>query len=472
MKYGLLLLAGVAAFSCAKDSADSKIPESPYLEELTVSRAALAIPGEEEDDTDTDTGSGSDTKPEPPKYNGEEIFDLDFKPGDIIYVSQRTRSNFPFSKNDTGSEINPIYVYQYYTSDASWEDGYNFKPKSMDKALDWEEVRELRSVGNGFVLCAMYYPGDGKEGTRAVPSDQRSLTNLLRADIQAAYHSTSALYSRVRFKLYHVMNYFKINLYVPVFKETGKEGEDQLFSGYTPASLINAWVKKACPEFLINWSGNISSDTSPGVEIANEDHKADIAMYSHGHAAVGENSGSDGDDGDGDGSDEEQSDVDRTRADEPELAYEDPGEPVPDDSVWATIRPLGDPISINVKEFLPDELAKIQPLPTEADGSMVDEVYLFSFSVIIPAQPAAFTNQFPGWMQFQFKEPTETTKNYYFNSQFVQNGTLQATKGTLQIMNLYLPRKGDEVILINADIKPWTDVETDMNLPEKKDDKK
>ena len=459
-KYGFLLLAGVVAFSCAKESADAGIPESPYLEKLTVSRAALAIPGDEEDDTDTDTGSGSDTNPEPPKYNGEDVFDLDFKPGDIIYVSQRTRRNFPFSKDENGNAT--IYEYQHYTSDANWEDGYNFRPESMEKALDWEKVRERGSVGNGFVLCAMYYPGEGKEGTRAVPRDQRLLTNLLRADIQAAYHSTSALYSRVRFKLYHVMNYFKINLYVPVFKETGKDGEDKLFSGYTPGSLINAWVKNACPEFQINWSGNISSDTSPGVDIENEGHKENIAMYSHGHAAVGDNSGSD----------EKQSFAYITRVDEPESAYEDPGDPVPENSEWVTIRPLGEPISINVKEFLPDELAKIQPLPTEPDGSMLDDVYRFSFSVIIPAQPAAFTNQFPGWLQFQFKEPTETTKNYYFNSQFVQNGTLQATKGTLQIMNLYLPRKGDEVILINADIKPWTDVETDMNLPEKKDEKK
>ena len=461
-KYGLLLLAGVVAFSCAKESSDSKIPESPYLEELTVYRAALAIPGTEEDDADTGTDPKPGTNPEPPRYNGEEVFDPEFEPDDIIYVSQRTRSNFPFAKDETGAEINPICVYRHYTSDAKWEEGYNFKPEALDKALDWEKVKSLGSVGNGFVLCAMYYPGDGKEGTRAVPRDQRLLKNLLRADIQAAYHSTSALYSRVRFKLYHVMNYFKINLYVPVFQETGKEGEEKLYSGYTPGSLINAWVKNACPEFQINWSGNISSDTSPGVDIANETHTENIRMYSHRHSTVGDSSGSD----------EKQSFAGRTRDDEPELAYDDPGDPVPDESEWVTIRPLGEPIKINVKDFLPDELAKIQPLPTEKDGSMIDDVYKFSFSVIIPAQPANFTNQFPGWLQFQFKEPTDATKNYYFNSQFVQNGTLQATKGTLQIMNLYLPRKGDEVILINAEIKPWTDVETDMNLPERTDEKK
>ena len=314
----------------------------------------------------------------------------------------------------------------------------------------------------------MYYPGNGKEGTRAVPADQRSLENLLRADIQAAYHSTSALYSRVRFRLFHLMNYFKINLYVPIFKETGKEGEDALYSGYTAESLVNACVKNACPEFRINWSGNISSDTSPGVDIEKPDHKENIYMYSHRHAGEDENGGS----GDGGGTgDEDEPSTDGTRADEltgpDEPDYNDPGTPVPEDSKWATIRPVKQ-MTINVKDFLPEDLIKIQPLRTEADGSMPDEVFLFSFSVIIPAQPASFTDQYPGWLQFQFKDLAGIDKNYYFNSQFVQGGTLQTTKGTLQIMNLYLPRKGDEVILINADIKPWTGVETDMNLPEKK----
>ena len=465
-KYGLLMLAGMLSVACATDPGSAEPPQSPYLDEISVLRTSRAVAGEE-----SDTGDGSGTE-EPPKYDGEDIFDTAFNENSILYVAQRTRRNVPFAKTGgTDDPVTPIYEYVYDPNEeADWYTGFNFRPKPIvgpqggenPNALNWDTVKENGSVGNGFSLWAMYYP-DQVEGTRSVAEDQSELSNLLRSDILGAYHSTSALYSRVRFRLWHLMTYFKINLYVPVYKETGKTGDETKMSGYTAESMLNAWIKEVCPEFAIEWGATISSDTSPIASYINKENKTDIAMYSHGHL--------------GDPLNEEPKPTLPASSRTAQTVTRD--DDTPSVSEPLAIRPIKK-MWINVASFLPEDLLDIQPLDFEpgyglkdvakkSDAIMFDEVYLFSFSVIIPEQYPEFTTQYPGWLQFQFESPgSKIEKNYYFNSEFGEgSSTLKPNRGTLQVMNLYLPRKGDEVILVGASIENWKEVDTDMNLPQK-----
>ncbi|MCH5329607.1 MAG: hypothetical protein J1E04_01490 [Alistipes sp.] len=458
--------------------------KSPYLQEITVTRTPLALANDEAD-ADTDPDAKPKTEPEEPAplYDGEVIYDAQLTPGrSILYVSQRTRNSLPFSK---APDAPPTYQYvNYKNDDANWDEGFNFQPDVPENfdpttqdnpyALNWEEVGSFGSVGNGFALCAMFYP-DNVNGTRTVATNQSKLEDLQRSDIQAAYHSTSALYSRIRFRLYHLMVYYKINLYVPAFQTTMKGGEEQDPSGYLPAQLIEACVKQVCPNFTIDWATGVTSDKSPAVILNDSDHTLyDIQMYSHAHS--------------------EDTLVDETVPAEPEPDTDDltragseggslsgdgdeSGEQNSDEAS-GDIRPLKK-TKINVYPFLTDDMLKIQPLDYDAKNlTMYDDVYQYSFSVIIPAQYDDFYKQEPGWLHFEFLKTGGIHKHYYFQSGFSGHGmpgqvnSIVRKSGVLQVLNLYLPRKGDEVILIGAEVEPWIPVETDeVTLQQKDKDK-
>lgn len=461
----------MALFSCTEDDPKDygREDRSPYLQEISVVRATRSAAGSETgSEAGSDSGANSD-KPAPPPYDGEEIFDVEFVENEsYLYVSQGTRYLNPFQTK--------TYKYVYFNNtNAGWEEGFNFKPcdEGYDKdtevnpnALNWETVGQNGSVGNGFALYAMYYPGQ-VDGLRSVAADQSRLTDLRNSDILGAYHSTSALYSRVRFMLHHLMVYVKVNLYVPVFGETwkteDKKLENQGFSGYTAESLTDAFVMKACPDFTVDWAASISSEGSPAVNLPDgyADKLTNIRMYSHAHADAGYEV-----------PDETQSAPDGKSARAGAAEEEDQGGESGPEEVKA-IRPVKK-TRIDISQFLPKDMIDIQPMDPAEDGKIYDDVFMYSFSVIIPAQYADFTSQNPGFLKFAFKRPsTNTDKNYYFSSGFSSNSqssVLEPNKGTLQVLNLYLPRKGDEVILIGAQIQDWTNVDTDMNLqPQDKD---
>ena len=451
-KYCLLLCAScLAAVSCSTDMSErGDEPQSPYLQEISVLRAPLV------------TAAGEEEESVP--YDGEDIVDVEFTPGQsILYVSQRTKNYHPFEQ---GIET---YHYVYYNNpNADWNEGFNFHPRidtgtsvetENPNALNWETVGRNGSVGNGFALYAMYYPS--QEPTQQVATDQSTLEALKSSDILGAYHSTSALYSRVRFKLHHLMVYFKVNLYVPVLCETWLKGENQGFSGYTAESLIEALVKNACPDFELDWAASISSDASPSVSLPSNyaENLKDIPMYSHAHL---------GDEiRDETQPDSEEEELTRAENAPGEDGEDDGDETDSEEGTGSAIRPVKK-TRIDIAQFLPKEVLDIQPMDPAEDGKMYDEVFQFSFSIIVPAQYSDFMSQSPGVMKFGFEKPsTKITKNYYFSSGFAASGTIKPNKGTLQVLNLYLPRKGDEVILVGAEIQDWTNVETDMNLTQK-----
>ena len=526
-KYCLFLAGCLALASCSTDrTGENDNPESPYLLNISVSRAQYATSGTDLD-SDADLKTEPEPKPEidydkPQPYDGvaghEEIFKTKFVPNvSHLFVSQNTNSVNPFESD------NKIYNYVYFNNQyANWESGFNFEAYNPDNltdaslnlnALNWETVRANGSVGNGFALYALYYHNkseypDDRWARRSVALDQSTLDGLRSSDILGAYHSTSSLYSRVRFKLHHMMVYFKINLYVPVYGKTVKDDEEQNPSGYTRGSLKEAIMVDVVPGFTIDWSAGISSEGCPvisldpkirpdGSENTDEEFRCNISLYSHAHEGdemidetappattpeqPGDDSGS-GNQGDNQGGgDENQGEGgDNQGGGDDVTDPENPGnDPEVDDTPASNIRPVKK-TQIDIKNFLPSDMINMQPIgPADEGGHIYDDVYLFSFSVIVPAQDQSYySNTFPGFLKFSFKHPTgieNLAKNYYFSSGFSANstsGSFSATQsGSLQVLNLYLPRKGDEVVLIGANIQDWTDVDTDMNLPQKEPDK-
>lgn len=198
-----------------------------------------------------------------------------FDDSSLLYFSQLGPTGSP-NFSDEGETASPyLYIYEYKKNeDAEWKDGYNFSVLSNRKPLDWSTVKNVGSVGNAFSLYAFYFPGDQKVRFN-VEDDQTKKDNFMKSDIMGAYHATSSLYTRLRFRLFHLMVYLKVTLYVPDY-----EYIDNSYSGYKDGDLKGAYVLDAYTNFDIEWRANRSSDTEAPLTKATGS-KSNIKMYGH-----------------------------------------------------------------------------------------------------------------------------------------------------------------------------------------------
>ena len=95
-----------------------------------------------------------------------------------------------------------------------------------------------------------------------------------------------------------------------------------------------------------------------------------------------------------------------------------------------------------------------------------DDVYVLPFSVLIPPQGTNFSDN--DFLKFSFATPGGSVKNYYYAAKTQQvGGSFGMTQGVLQVLNLYIPRNGDGIILVSAEVLPWTPADTNMNVTKK-----
>ena len=136
-----------------------------------------------------------------------------------LLLSQRSSS---LSLNFINDESNTnCYRYTYYPNEqANWEEGYNFTSK---RALTWERILANGQFSNGYAFGVLYFPRD-YDYVEEINPDQSNSNNYMESDILGAWHRTSRLYDRLRFRLNHLMCKLKINLYVPVFDEKQSNG--------------------------------------------------------------------------------------------------------------------------------------------------------------------------------------------------------------------------------------------------------
>lgn len=219
----------------------------------------------------------------------------EFEEGDLLYFSQLSSSSSP-NFTDKDNKERPLYVYKYNEKkDAVWSEGFNFECVDNSWIFDWNTVANIGSVGNAFSLFAFYFPKSGEtiknnvEGDFHVMDDQRGgknydKSNFMKSDIMGAYHATSSLYTRLRFRLFHLMVYLKVTIYVPVYDESKYEEPENKdsysYSGFKKDALQDPYVMNAYTDFKIEWQAKRSSDTEAPLT-QSTGTKTDIKMYRH-----------------------------------------------------------------------------------------------------------------------------------------------------------------------------------------------
>lgn len=234
-------------------------------------------------------------------YVADPIIINSFDENSLIYISQMgpSESTNPNFSDFTANASPYCYVYQYSENEnANWDYEYNFiLPENLTiegfpdlsgprRAIDWYTIRNIGSVGNSFSLYAFHFPLDnivrwGVEKDQTGTTNPYDKSNFIKSDILGAYHATSALNTRLRFNLFHLMVYLKVTLYVPIYKENVDNTADFKYSGYNAGSFKGAYVMNASTDFSVEWRTNRSSDTDPPLVQPNTSQKQNIKMYVH-----------------------------------------------------------------------------------------------------------------------------------------------------------------------------------------------
>ena len=221
--------------------------------------------------------------------NADSLIIIDgFNNGDLLYFSQLSPSVAPNFTDQAETASPYLYIYEYEENpNANWYEGYNFIVKEGKQALDWDVVKSVGSVGNAFSLYGMYFPVDNtvkfnvltnQKGPAENPYDP---SNFMTSDIMGAYHATSALFTRMRFRLFHLMVYLRVTLYVPVYEDEVNDDYTQAqYSGFLAGAVKGAFVRNANTDFSIEWYANRSSDTEAPLTKTGTT-KSDIIMYAH-----------------------------------------------------------------------------------------------------------------------------------------------------------------------------------------------
>lgn len=338
-----------------------------------------------------------------------DILNEEFDENSILYFSQMGTIVDP-NFTDESEDASPyLYEYRYYPdSEASWEEGYNFKNILPRKAFDWEIVPELGSVGNAFSFYAMYFPVDNRI-RQGVETDQTNIDNFKKSDIMGAYHASSALFTRLRFNLFHLMVYLKVTIYVPVY-EDAVSGDNFQTSGFDADAVRAAYLMNAYTDYSVGWRVNRSSDTEAPYTTANTSNSAprsNIKMYLH---EVN----------------------DQVIEDFPVKEY------------YTETNLTTD----NVREYT---FSVIFPAQSFGDNFLC-------FGLENPVNKELRYFYFSG-NQIKITDTGSDVNNAY-----------SLTQGTLQKLYLYLPRNTNDAILVGANILPWKDSLTDMTVSKDKKD--
>lgn len=483
-----------------------------------------------------------DTDPEDENY----ILGMkEFKDGDKIYILQRGPSltpRFPGDyfdhRNDNSYKVKDIYVYEYDPDHdpASWGEGSNFKLKSeWSDPIKWSDVKSNGSIGNSFVFYAFcdnlkdlepdpddpllkywnstpgqvsakfgdiqYYhhayggkwkKSDNVGGDYDYSNDwhvYQYQNHCGVPDFMGAYHTTSTLYSRPRFRFYHLLAYVRVTLYVPVEQDytetdpttgetaTRTTGFDQTafvltndgsengtggeINDYRAGVSIGNHVSAnriIRTRFTIDWSANRSSDKdAPLTQVLTVANTPGFlyyyCMYLHNPL-----------------------DITDLRY-KPKTAADD---------LAAIQEGIGEEM-LDVTKFVENSANAKKYLTKDASGKYYDKVRRYEFSAAIPAQsiPTSGTvggktatstlvdiharvpgagadklyNGTVGDYHNTFVEYTLSAKNFIEGA-----NDLEFKQGTITHLHIYLPRVDDQAILVKATVLPWNNTHTDMTV--------
>lgn len=371
----------------------------------------VKISGRSEGDPDDGkTEIPENTKPTPKQLGIP--YDLKFDENSVIFISQQTEKIPAFQTDDA------IYDYEFIEDsyDATWDEGYNFTPRNVIDPLEWYKISNRGTYGGSFTLFALYFPNrseikqrniDGKI-VYSVEEDQSTLENLIKSDILGAYHTTSELFNRLQFRLFHLMTYLRIKLYVPLYDPETK-------TGFFDDALISANLVDVNPEFAVDWGAIRSSDTEGPVvkELSGAGH---IIMYQHPLK---------------DGATREPIEIDYK--DFLQTGFFD--QPI-----------TGSKDKVRVYDF--SVLIPMQEGTVLADGSKKDFSETDFLNIILRSNSGAEN-------KFVFNQSMKNEDN---------QSRLNLTQGVFQYLELYVPRVGNKIICLDAIMVPWNHRETSLPL--------
>lgn len=430
--------------------------------------------------------------------NEEKPYIIDhFSDGDILFISQMgtvadpTLYNMKTNENsapDYSKETvkENLYVYEYKTPEngADWTQGANFVPyenaKGQTTPLNWSKVRNLGSVGNAFSFYAMFQGNNQTPNCRTVtymnysgndaeyaPHSAEELGT--RYGLYGAYHATSSLYTRMRFRMYPLFNLIHVTLLIPEQESTagvpGYSGFNEKafwnnwYAGNTSAQIypglwfgVPGWAVNThiaprqvgiSTSFTINWRANRSSDNEPPLTSAASGN-VNTSFY---------------------------------------LLRYDKNDPYAEHPVFKLE---------NVKKFYPAYENENHP---DEDYDMVRRYEFIAYYV---PQNTFTSSSFNALLSIRMLTPGSSGNLYY-----VENGNYKTpmsvegtyvpyffygnnkgqgqitggdtdlgfnTQGVYQHLTLYVPRKGNETVMVSAKVMPWKDVYTDMTVVEREDD--
>ena len=408
-------------------------------------KAGNEDPGESDSDVIFDATTGEHDDNDEARILFKDGFDL----GDALYFTQLVSGVLPPFQGKNADDYPPtispdfkedypngygnIYKYYYYPQyPTEWEDepkglgGYNFFAKNplTDEEgvkMEWEAIQAWGYDVNGFTFYAMYYPIDNELNLDfRVPVDQRNIDDLRRANFIGAYHSSSSP-SRLRFKLYHLLCYFKLTLYVPVFNDNDvDEKGNKIRTGFPADAIQDVQLLDVLTDFDINWYANPTTDTAPVTAAVKSSERNDVYMF---------------------------------------------------------LPPL-------TKEFYPDTdgLPPVVNLKTSSFYRPDDEGYnpdatdlcwKITLSALIPAGQdfTADDPNYPGmvWTDKNFirihmrQNIGEVPKSYVFNGNpkgelgghLTTDSDLTIAQGGIQHLSLYIPRYGAAAVLVGANVNDW-----------------
>ena len=486
-KYIHIILAVVIAVGCSDNSSvtDEQYEHGDASRSMSVSFATRSI--NIEDQYPFGRGENEET----PYINDK------FEEGAILYISQMGTTKDPVlfctgdnsdpkkygTPYDKETEKDNLYIYQYEPdTDADWNTGYNFVPyvnqNGNKTPLNWGVIRTLGSVGNSFSFYAIAEPNGKNAPQFRIGQWQNNYetSELLskKLDKLGAYHATSSLYTRMRFKLYHLVNCIHVTLLVPE-KEDNHEDEEPGYTGFNEKAFIHnnvcggsqnedlpgVWlgvpmwavrqlggVKKGLnTNFDINWRASRSSDVDPpkirvitDAGYSNNDDNHCLYMLKY--------------------------DVDN-----------------PDK--------MPEPFKLeNVKDFYPDYENKNHP---DYDivrryefvgyflGQKFENAYL-SIRLLTPDSSGELVHRKndPGSQDSNIKKSVDGNyvPYFYYGNTKGQNQQQpgsefnigENTQGVFQHVVLYVPRKGNETVEVSAKVIPWNETHTDMTLIERDED--
>lgn len=307
-------------------------------------------------------------KEDPEKY---------FKVGEsCVLISQQFTSPGITIDFSEGSKNCYKYIYNGNT-DANWDTGFNF---SSDSPLRWEKVMLNGQFNSGYAFGALFFPRDYKY-TEEVSADQSNPDVLIESDVLGAWHRTSYLNERLRFRMFHLMCKLKVNLYIPVFDEEKGNGID-------PDEVIASGVN-FMTSYKIDWPDR-TSDLSPLLN-GTSDKIQDIIMYRN-----------------------------------------------------------GDPVKIENMSV------------SNYDEKGTDNVWKYSFEMLFPYQKIE-----GDLLRFSLKRG-DMTYNYLFNSNknAIGNAGITFEQGTVNQLELYLPRHDNEIVLLRAYLKDWNEAQASFTITE------